>query len=253
VVYKNGNAYVQNRLGIGTKDPQSLLQVVSDGDLGEIMVSASAINQSSQLFLSEGPAGNYGMKIFYDGEDDQLKIFGKRSLSTYGPWLVINRNDGEVRMPQVYDDQVGATYGILYIDDEGKIGHLTSSRRYKKNIRNMEEVNWLYKLRPVNFVYKDDEIGIKQYGLIAEEVEKVNSSFVSYNKKGQVETVSYDRLITPMLKALQEQKERIDRLEKENAALQARLEKIKKEKSELAGLKKEVEELKQILGAMTEK
>ncbi len=253
VVYKSGNAYFQDSVGIGTKRPRAQLQVSSSGDMGEIMVSASAVNQSSQLFLSEDPTGNYGMRIMYDGDNDQLKILGKRNSTTYGPWLLINRNDGEVRMPQVFGDAVGSTYQNLYIDNSGKIGYLSSSRRYKKSIRTMENPEWLYQLHPVNFVYKSDKEGQKQYGLIAEEVEKVNPLFVSYNEKGQVETVAYNKLITPMLKALQEQKARIDKLEKENAALQASLEKIKREKNELAGLKKEVDELKQILGAMTEK
>ena len=36
----------------------------------------------------------------------------------------------------------------------------------------MENVDWLYKSRPVNYLYKTDNKGIKQYGRIAEEVEK---------------------------------------------------------------------------------
>ena len=88
----------------------------------------------------------------------------------------------------------------------------------------------------MNFVYKNDPAGIEQYGLIAEEVEKVNPLFVGYNKKGQVETVSYSQLITPMLKALQDQQKEIERLKAENR--------------ELVALRKEVEELKRMMGAM---
>jgi hypothetical protein len=179
------------------------------------------------------------MYLQYDGSEDNLKIYGRGILYSYGPWLVINRDNGEIRMPQVYGDGVGSSYRDLYIDNTGKIGYVSSSRRYKKEIRNMEDVSWLYRLRPVSFIYKNDETGIKQYGLIAEEVEQVNPLFVSYNEKGQVETVSYSKLVTPMLKALQEQQKEIDRLKKENA--------------ELADLKEEVAELKKILGAMTKR
>ena len=110
----------------------------------------------------------------------------------------------------------------------------------------MEDVGWLYQLRPVNFEYKNDNIGIKQYGLIAEEVEKVNPAFVSYNKEGRVETVAYSKLVTPMLKALQEQRAIIEKQGKE-------IERLKGEKKELAQLRREVQELKKILGAMTKK
>ncbi len=253
MVYKNGNAYVQGRLGIGTRDPRSLLHVVSSTNMGEIMISPDTMNQSSRLFLGEDPAGNYGMVVSYDGSSNQMKIFGEVFSLQYGPWLVINRNNGEIQMPQVYGDVVGATNRDLYIDDQGKIGYLSSSRRYKKDIRSLEDVDWLYRLRPVHFVYKNDEKGVEQVGLIAEEVEKVNPAFVSYDARGRVETVAYSKLVTPMLRALQEQEERIARLEKENETLRARLRKMNKEKDDLAALKREVEELKKVLGAMTER
>ena len=75
----------------------------------------------------------------------------------------------------------------------------------------MDNTSWLYELRPVNFTYKEDDQKLKQYGLIAEEVELVNPDFVSYNNEGQVETVSYSQLISPMLKAMQQQQEMIEK------------------------------------------
>jgi hypothetical protein len=79
----------------------------------------------------------------------------------------------------------------------------------------MEEIGWLYKLRPVNFTYKTDENQVKQYGLIAEEVEMINAGLVSYNEEGLPETVSYSTLITPLLKAVQEQQAMIEELRRE--------------------------------------
>ncbi len=98
-----------------------------------------------------------------------------------------------------------------FADNNGKIGYIASSARYKDDIFDMEEVDWLYNLRPVNFTYKSDEIKKKQYGLIAEEVEKVNPDFVHYNNDGRVETVSYSQLIAPMLKAIQDQQALIEK------------------------------------------
>ena len=171
-------------------------------------------------------------------ETDPLFIIGNGTASNRHNAMLVKKN-GEVYFPEVYNSTVGLLRRELYVSIGGKLGYVSSSRRYKKKIRSLEDVQWLYQLRPVSFVYKSDPSGTEQYGLIAEEVEKVNPLFVSYDRKGQVETVSYSQLITPMLKALQEQKERIDELEKENA--------------ELLSLRREVEELKKILGAMAEK
>jgi hypothetical protein len=119
-----------------------------------------------------------------------------------------------------YEGTVGSPNRDLYADNTGKIGYIVSSARYKDNIFDMEDVDWLYSLRPVNFTYKSDETKKQQYGLIAEEVEKVNPDFVNYNKDGQVETVSYSQLVAPMLKAIQEQQAVIEELQKRIALLE---------------------------------
>jgi hypothetical protein len=62
----------------------------------------------------------------------------------------------------------------------------------------------LMKLRPVTFVYKDDPQGIKQYGLVAEEVAHVYPELVTYDH-GKVESVHYLTLIAMLLNELEKQ------------------------------------------------
>ncbi len=176
---------------------------------------------------------------------DPLFVIGNGTWGSPHNAMTVLKN-GEVYFPDVYGDAVGATHLDLYIDNSGKIGYLSSSRRYKKEIRPMENVNWLYHLRPVNFTYKSDKAGIKQYGLIAEEVEKVNPLFVSYNDKGQVETVQYSQLITPMLKALQEQRDTI-------IAMQKKIDRLEAGEKEIASLKKRIRTLETLLNTMAAK
>ncbi|MCB2195354.1 MAG: tail fiber domain-containing protein [Bacteroidetes bacterium] len=143
-------------------------------------------------------------------------------------WVTSN-----VYLTGVYNDAISGTYRDLYIKDDGQIGYVSSSKRYKKDINDIVDVSWLYNLRPVNFVYKADDTNTKEYGLIAEEVEQVNKLLVSYNDKGVVETVNYSKLITPILKAVQEQKEiisnqqyQIDDLKSKNEELKQKLNEI---------------------------
>ncbi|MBI5540120.1 MAG: tail fiber domain-containing protein [Bacteroidia bacterium] len=123
-----------------------------------------------------------------------------------------------------YVGTVGVTNRDLFVDNTGKIGYVASSKRYKNSISDMENINWLYDLRPVNYCYNNDDTKRKQYGLIAEEVEKLNPLFVSYNPDGSVETVNYSSFISPMLKALQDQKKKTEELQKINSELQKRIE-----------------------------
>ena len=157
----------------------------------------------------------------WNPEDPLFTIGNGSSDSTRRNAMMVKKN-GEVYFPGVYEDVVNGIFRDLHIDDSGKVGYVASSRRYKSNIRAVEDVEWLYDLRPVNFMYKDDGSKTKRYGLIAEEVEEVNPLFVSYNDKGEVETVSYSQLVSPMLKALQEQNEIIQTLKARIEALESK-------------------------------
>ena len=187
---------------------------------------------------------------------DPIFVIGNGTYYSSRSNAMLVKKNGEVYFPDVYGDAITGSYRDLYIGSDGKIGYVSSSRRYKENIRDMEDVSWLYRLRPVNFVYKEDPSHTWQYGLIAEEVEKVNPLLVSYDAQGRPETVTYGMLVTPLLKALQEQQKEIERLKKENAdlaVLKKELKKVKEENARIAALENEVAELKQLLGAMTRK
>lgn len=85
----------------------------------------------------------------------------------------------------------------------------------------MEDIDWIYDLRPVNFVYKSDKSNSKQYGLVAEEVMNINPALVTYDKHGKVDAVTYSRMITPLIKAVQDQEKEIEQLKVEIENLKA--------------------------------
>ena len=79
-----------------------------------------------------------------------------------------------------------------------------SSARFKRDIHDMGEASKaLMKLRPVTFRYKQDPQGIRQYGLVAEEVAKVYPELVVYGPDGKVLTVRYSMLSAMLLNELQ--------------------------------------------------
>ncbi len=83
----------------------------------------------------------------------------------------------------------------VVIDSNGQLGIVASSRRFKDDICQMrDESEVVYQLNPVSFVYKNDQIATKQYGLIAEEVNECCPDFVVKGDDGTPYTVRYDLL-----------------------------------------------------------
>jgi uncharacterized coiled-coil protein SlyX len=78
----------------------------------------------------------------------------------------------------------------------------TSSARFKAEIKPMDKASEaILALKPVTFRYKQmiDPKGIPQFGLVAEEVEKVNPDLVTRDTKGEVHTVRYEAVNAMLL------------------------------------------------------
>src|SRR5262245_9293853 len=83
----------------------------------------------------------------------------------------------------------------------GLVGHLSSSRRYKEDIKPMDNASEaLYRLKPVTYRYKKqiDSGQSPAFGLIAEQVADVNPDLVARNSQGQPESVHYE-MVNAML------------------------------------------------------
>jgi Chaperone of endosialidase len=118
----------------------------------------------------------------------------------------------------------------VLIDSNGQLGTVSSSRRFKDDVADMDAASAaLMKLRPVTFHYKTERAPSErrlQYGLIAEEVAAVYPGLVAHSADGEVETVMYQYL-PPMLlnehqklaRTVQAQAARIDAQAQEIAEL----------------------------------
>ena len=87
-------------------------------------------------------------------------------------------------------------------DASGRLGVKSSSARFKEGIKPMDKASEaILALRPVTFRYKKeiDSLGIPQFGLVAEEVEKVNPDLVVRGADGKVYTVRYDAVNAMLL------------------------------------------------------
>jgi hypothetical protein len=95
-----------------------------------------------------------------------------------------------------------ATKVGVMIDSTGKLGTVVSSARFKEAIKPMNEASEaLLQLKPVTFRYRHelDPDGVPQFGLIAEQVEKVNPDLVVRDQDGKVNTVRYEAVNAMLL------------------------------------------------------
>jgi len=112
------------------------------------------------------------------------------------------------------------------VDNDGKLGVFLSARPFKTDIGDMENASaGLLALRPVTFHYKRelDKAGIPQFGLIAEEVAKVNPDLVTYDAKGELSTVRYEAVNAMLLNEFLKACRQIDAQQKQIDALTAGL------------------------------
>ncbi|OLD71899.1 MAG: hypothetical protein AUF68_08720 [Verrucomicrobia bacterium 13_1_20CM_54_28] len=98
--------------------------------------------------------------------------------------------------------QTSATGIPVLINSNNKLGTTMSSKRFKKEIRPMDKASdALLALKPVTFRYKEeiDPTGTTQFGLVAEQVEKVSPDLVVRDAEGKPYSVRYDQVNAMLL------------------------------------------------------
>jgi len=101
----------------------------------------------------------------------------------------------------IFGSTVASGVGVI-VNSSGQLGTVLSSERFKEAITPMDKVSEaILALKPVTFLYKQalDPHATPQFGLIAEEVEKVNPDLVVRDADGRVNTVRYDAVNAMLL------------------------------------------------------
>ena len=101
----------------------------------------------------------------------------------------------------------------VLVNGDNKLGTTTSSKRFKRDIRLMGQTSEaLFSLKPVMFRYKEeiDPAGISQFGLIAEDVDKVSPDLVVRDKEGKPYSVRYEQVNAMLLNEFIKEHKRVD-------------------------------------------
>jgi trimeric autotransporter adhesin len=119
-----------------------------------------------------------------------------------------------------------ASGAAVLVDSSGHLGTLTSSKRFKEKIRPMNRTSEaIFSLEPVTFRYKKeiDPAGTSQFGLVAEDVEKVNTDLVVRDKEGKPYSVRYDAVNAMLLNEFLKEHRKVQELEANDAEQQKEL------------------------------
>ena len=147
----------------------------------------------------------------------------------------------------------------VFVDANGQLGIISSSRRFKDDIQDMGDASSdLMKLRPVTFRYKqaqEDGSHPLQYGLVAEEVAEVNPGLVQFDKDGQPQTVLYHVLPSLLVDEVQKEHQRVDAQEKviqsQQEKIQSQQEQIQSQQEQLKAQEERLRNLEAILSSKT--
>jgi hypothetical protein len=110
-----------------------------------------------------------------------------------------------------------STSGVqVFINANNKLGTMTSSKHFKEDIKPMDQASQeLYALEPVTFRYKKeiDPAGTSQFGLVAEDVEKVNPDLIVRDNEGKPYSVRYDQVNAMLLNEFLKEHKKVAQLE----------------------------------------
>jgi len=115
---------------------------------------------------------------------------------------------------------VGAVNSPVLVNPNGQLGTAVSSARFKKDIDLMGKTSEaIFSLRPVTFHYKGDTTNTPQFGLIAEEVAKVNPALTLEDKEGKPYSVRYEHIGAMLLNEFLKEHKKTEKLEATVASL----------------------------------
>ena len=229
------------KVGIGINAPSKTLQIESgstadDGlflshSSGTVYAKLSVNNPGTDNDTLFGSVSNNGLR-FVSNNFERMRLgasgeFMHNTTSASTSFTIQGNTTADV-LTVLSGSTANANVGVAVFRDGGaefcgqitcngstnSVSYTTSSDARLKNVlgeaKGLEIIN---KLNPVHFEWKKS--GIKQDGLIAQEVEPILPNAVTYNEESDVYSMDYIKLVTPLIKAIQEQQEQIDALQSE--------------------------------------
>lgn len=153
--------------------------------------------------------------------------------------IALGRSDGSDKVRIYGLGAAGSAH--LCRNANNEVSTCSSSLRYKTNVAPFSPgLGLLQRLRPIRFNWKDG--GMKDMGFGAEDVAAVEPLLVTYDDKGRVEGVKYDRISAVLVNAVKEQQTQIEtqqaQLNQQQAQIETQQRELRQQQALIDGLKK---------------
>jgi trimeric autotransporter adhesin len=149
--------------------------------------------------------GNYNIDIGTPGLSQEFKTIRIGEVGKHLATFIAGISGAPVA------DGVGVLVG-----SDGKLGTIVSSARFKEAVKPMDKASEaILALKPVTFHYKHeiDPASIPQFGLVAEDVEKVNPDLVARDEQGKPYSVRYEAVNAMLLNEFLKEHGKVEKLE----------------------------------------
>ncbi|PYK37282.1 MAG: hypothetical protein DME60_12700 [Verrucomicrobia bacterium] len=138
----------------------------------------------------------------------------------------------------------------VLVNSNGQLGTMISSERFKDAIEPMDKASEsILALKPVTFHYKQelDPQAIPQFGLVAEQVEKVNPDLVARDAQGKPYTVRYEAVNAMLLNEFLKEHRKVQELDRKGREQEAAIAQQQKEIQALtASLKEQASKIQKV-------
>ena len=196
-----------------------------------VAIGSRALQQASGCFSNTAVGADAGSSLTTGSHNVLVGTSAGLNVTTASNVICIGSAGNNA--PGTYITGInGATIGggaLPVLINGEQLGTSTSSKRFKEDIRPMDKASEsILALKPVTFRYKQeiDPKGVPQFGLVAEDVEKVNPNLIVRDKDGKPYSVRYDQVNAMLLneflkehKAFVQEQHKVEKLEATVASL----------------------------------
>jgi hypothetical protein len=208
---------------------------------------ANTASGASALQNSTTGSGNIGLGAFAGfsivAGSNNIDI-GDSGLSDESDTIRIGTNNVQNQTFIAGISSTGVTGTAVVVASNGQLGIALSSARYKRDISDLGDASAsLMKLRPVTFRYKNDPTSTLQYGLVAEEVQRVYPELVTRGNDGKAQSVRYLEFTALLLNELQKLSQKLERKDAQLNAQQHEIDVLKQKEAAINALSERLQVL----------